>query len=118
MSILTKNAKTGYYTDVVNARGKLVFQMQNLHDITACAGRGCAIHNHPSTHPLMNATLLWRDDRNILERLCEHGIGHPDYDSAQFIESIGQGYQNIHGCDGCCIDESSDIQRVLKSRIS
>ena len=44
----------------------------------------------------------WREDRGILERLCMHGIGHPDRDSALYLESIGKSEENVHGCDGCC----------------
>jgi hypothetical protein len=76
----------------------------NVHPESACAGaRGCGIHNKPSDHPLMDAPMNWREDRGILERICEHGVGHPDYDAAQYLTSIGQGYQNTHGCDGCCL---------------
>ena len=90
--ILYQYKKTGYWT-----KG-----MRNIHDPKLCADRGCGIHNHPSEHPLNEAPLNWREDRNILERLCRHGVGHPDYDSAKYLESVGQGYENIHGCDGCC----------------
>ena len=33
----------------------------------------------------------------LLEWVCEHGIGHPDMDSAKRLHMEG-----IHGCDGCC----------------
>lgn len=90
--ILRQDKKTGCWDK----------NMQNVHNPELCRGRGCAIHDHPSVHPLMDAPLNWREDRGILERICEHGIGHPDYDSAKYLESIGQGYENIHGCDFCC----------------
>lgn len=76
--------------------------LRNVHDPAVCEGRGCAIHNRPSDHALAEATLNWREDRGILERICMHGVGHPDADSAAYLESIGQGAQNVHGCDGCC----------------
>lgn len=74
----------------------------NVHSPAACAGRGCGIHNHPSEHPLKDARLSWREDRGILERICKHGVGHPDADSAKYLDSIGLGAENVHGCDGCC----------------
>ena len=36
------------------------------------------------------------------ERICEHGVGHPDPDSLEFFRSIGVTSMGIHGCDGCC----------------
>lgn len=97
MGYLTQNKKTGYWTNF----GK-DYELAYVHDPALCEGRGCAIHNHPSDHPLKDAPLLWRSDRNILERVCECGVGHPDADSAAYLQSIGMGYENIHGCCGHC----------------
>lgn len=36
----------------------------------------------------------WRDDRSFMERICPHGVGHPDPDDEHA--------DPIHGCDGCC----------------
>jgi hypothetical protein len=95
---LAKNATTGWYTELAGG-----YRMTNVHPAKDCEGRGCAIHDHPSEHPLVNAPLSWRGDRGILERHCIHGVGHPDRDSAMYLESVGQGYENVHGCDGCCL---------------
>lgn len=71
-----------------------------------CDEHGCAVHN-PSSMAIANREewpYNWRTDRGILERICRHGIGHPDPDSARFYERQGQGRaMNTHGCDGCCI---------------
>lgn len=96
--ILYQDKKTGYWTKFQY----LDLALTNVHDPDKCAGRGCAIHNHPSNHRLNDAPLNWREDRNILERMCVHGVGHPDHDSALYLESIGQGFENVHGCEGCC----------------
>jgi hypothetical protein len=40
----------------------------------------------------------WRTDRKIIERICPHGVGHPDPDDPKMMEV----YEAIHGCDGCC----------------
>lgn len=101
MPFLAKSPETGYWTDIVTEEW-IVAKLANVHDPENCAGRGCAIHDHPSDHPLKDAPMLWRDDRNILERVCSHGVGHPDYDSAEYLSSIGMEHENIHGCDGCC----------------
>lgn len=98
--ILEQDPLTGFWT-----QGPDGWFLNNVHDIHACSGRGCAIHNHPSEHNLKDAPMNWRDDRGILERICKHGVGHPDHDSAAYLESIGQGVQNVHGCDGCCYSQ-------------
>ena len=99
-----KQDEKGNWTVGVDRNGNHVGELKSVHPARACAARGCAIHNHPSDHPLNDAPLNWRDDRGILERICEHGIGHPDHDSALYLKSIGLGIQNVHGCDGCCRD--------------
>ena len=62
----------------------------------------CCIHA-PSDHPLAGAPLHWRHDRRIFERICAHGIGHPDPD-----DRARNGGDGIHGCDGCCRIELLD----------
>jgi hypothetical protein len=33
-----------------------------------------------------------------MERVCPHGVGHPDPDDINVI----LGPEKVHGCDGCC----------------
>lgn len=65
----------------------------------------CCIHK-PSDHPLKDAPQNWRADRGLMERVCSHGIGHPDVDDiAHKRRTMGDEYagaQAVHGCDGCC----------------
>lgn len=65
-----------------------------VHAATECEWRGCCIH-HPSDHHMKDWPLNWRDDRRMMERICPHGVGHPDPDG---ISASG----SVHGCDGCC----------------
>jgi hypothetical protein len=43
-----------------------------------------------------------------MERICPHGVGHPDPDDLAYRISIAKKmgkdtkYLGIHGCDGCC----------------
>lgn len=78
----------------------------------ACAGQRCCIHR-PSDHPLNTAPLNWRSDTKVMERICAHGVGHPDPDHLHYVESTwgpdmawGQG---VHGCDGCCHEASQEM---------
>jgi len=44
-------------------------------------------------------------ETGLIEWVCEHGIGHPDYQSAK---KLSKKYNNtltvwlLHGCDCCC----------------
>lgn len=64
-----------------------------VHHIGQCKGRYCTIHNR-SDHHMRTWVQHWREDRGIMERICKHGIGHPDPDEISD--------DTVHGCDGCC----------------
>lgn len=77
-----------------------------VHHRSLCAGEFCSIHN-PSQHSLRDAPLNWRSDRRIMERICSHGVGHPDPDDYQYRLKVNSNRDNpntdaVHGCDGCC----------------
>jgi hypothetical protein len=65
----------------------------NVHLPTQCKNDYCTIH-HPSQHRMIDWPQRWRQDRKFMERMCSHGMGHPDPDD--IIQNT------IHGCDGCC----------------
>lgn len=91
-----------YLTD--SSRRRTAQILHNVHKPEDCAGRPCVIHN-PSDHHMRKWPLHWRDDRMIFERLCPHGIGHPDPDSLYHERLAADGdeqYVGVHGCDGCC----------------
>lgn len=50
--------------------------------------------------------LHWREDRPlpIFERVCEHGVGHPDPDQEDYWRETDQLWQMIHACCGCCVE--------------
>lgn len=85
-------------------RGALVMR---VHDREQCESRAsaCVIHR-PSDHSMREFRLHWRADRGIFERICSHGVGHPDPDQyGYWVERWGEREaeaQMIHGCDGCC----------------
>lgn len=78
-----------------------------IHSKTECAGRSCVIHN-PSDHVMRSFRTHWRDDRFMVERICPHGIGHPDPDDLAYWQEVGRdgakrgGGLGVHGCCGCC----------------
>ena len=74
-----------------------------VHLAAQCEGRPCVIHS-PTQHAMSDWPLIWRDDRvpGIFERICPHGIGHPDIDQRDFWRETSQECLRMHGCDGCC----------------
>lgn len=69
----------------------------NVHEADTCIGETCVIHKK-TDHAMRSWPQEWRPDRGIMERVCKHGVGHPDPDSPWPVDSS----QWIHGCDGCC----------------
>lgn len=81
----------------------------HTHPASACIDDpACCIHK-PSDHPLRDAPLNWRGDRGLMERLCKHGIGHPDPDDlahkkrTMTATDYRRNAYAVHGCDGCCV---------------
>lgn len=81
----------------------------NIHPKKLCEGENCVIHNQ-SDH-VMRALPLhvripgpWDIKPQHFERICEHGIGHPDPDDMRYWKAVGQESIGVHGCDGCCHD--------------
>ena len=83
-----------------------------VHDADTCTGY-CCIHN-PSDHHMKDWKTHWRQDRGMMERICPHGIGHPDPDDVAFKKTVAIKYKRdsydkgIHGCDGCCTGDHHD----------
>ncbi len=73
-----------------------------VHTRLICRGKRCVFHR-PSRHRMNMWPLIIRRDTCLVERICPHGIGHPDPDSvAHFGHWFG-----VHGCDGCCTAQQS-----------
>jgi hypothetical protein len=76
-----------------------------VHPRDRCEGRPCVVHA-PTDHPMRSWPLNWRNDRVMFERICPHGIGHPDPDQfarwAELLDPEEAVAEGIHGCDGCC----------------
>ncbi len=72
-------------------------QTLQTHTRKECVGYWCCIH-YPSPHHMADWPQNWRGDRGIMERICKHGVGHPDPDDPKSTDR----YEYVHGCDGCC----------------
>lgn len=86
----------------------LAASLVGVHEPSACEGHGCWVH-HPSEHHMKDWPVVWRTGKGVIERICPHGVGHPDPDDMAFIErSYGKATadtMSVHGCDGCCRSE-------------
>lgn len=82
-------------------------QKVTVHNRADCKGQYCCIHN-PSDHLMKDWPTHWRQDRMMMERMCECGVGHPDPDDVAFKERMAKKFNRgsfdtgIHGCCGCC----------------
>jgi hypothetical protein len=90
--------------DATGLKAKVLNKNITVHSSSVCNGQKCCLHN-PSDHHMKSWPIYIRMDKETLaERMCPHGIGHPDPDSLQWLESHGHGGNclGVHGCDGCC----------------
>jgi hypothetical protein len=76
--------------------GEIIYTHPNF----ACKNQVCTIHNR-TTHKMRHLPQHWRVDRSLMERICEHGVGHPDPDEYKIRGESGK-WELVHGCDGCC----------------
>lgn len=79
--------------------------LHNVHAEEVCQVQPCIIHC-PTDHHMRGWLLHFRGDRGIFERICEHGVGHPDPDQYAFwthkVGVVMADAMRVHGCDGCC----------------
>ena len=79
--------------------------LRNVHQPDDCIGEWCTIHNR-SEHSMRSFPQNWRDERVLMERICPHGVGHPDPDDSKLR---GADISTVHGCDGCCASAAIGI---------
>jgi hypothetical protein len=77
--------------------------IRNVHSLDQCDGRACVIHN-PSDHHMRDWSTNFREDKHFMERLCEHGVGHPDPDDLAWRSVSDQRSLARHECcrERCC----------------
>ena len=79
-----------------------------FHSERACAAeKHCAVHRPSKKNRLREWPFVIRRDKGgLMERKCEHGVGHPDRDSLKWLRRFMSKEEaeamGIHGCDGCC----------------
>lgn len=92
-------------------------ERDSVHTPYQCSGEPCCIHD-PSEHKMREWPMNLRET-GLIERLCPHGVGHPDPDSAAWLRrATGQDSWGTHGCDGCCGEEDPDLEAVSAELLS
>ena len=83
-------------------------RLEGVHRGGSCQGDTCVFHK-PTDHHMASWPQIWRYDRHIFERICPHGVGHPDPDQFEFWK-LNEVYESeaVHGCDGCCVRVAED----------
>lgn len=76
--------------------------LRGTHSPALCAALSACVIHRPTDHHMRGWELVWREDRGIFERLCPHGIGHPDPDQFPYWDALGAEAEGVHGCDLCC----------------
>lgn len=97
-----KKNRAANITEYTTGTGQKLWR---VHSSDKCAGEHCVIHN-PSNHSMREFPTHWRSDRGLMERICSHGVGHPDPDDPK-VKLPGEG---IHGCDGCCTVSNNTLR--------
>jgi hypothetical protein len=92
--------ETNYAEQLLEGGGRVVAHKASVcrQDKTKKSPRPCPLHGR-TQHHMRAWAQNWRDDRGVMERICPHGIGHPDPDDPAFQKNE---YEGVHGCDGCC----------------
>jgi hypothetical protein len=67
------------------------------HSADECVHDPCPLH-HRTDHGMRAWPQHFRGDRYMMERICAHGVGHPDPDD------IETSVNSLHGCDLCCVN--------------
>lgn len=86
--------------------------LRAVHPPELCDGRPCVIHSQ-TEHSMRDFPTHFRSDTFLMERICPHGVGHPDPDDLAYQMLIGNATKSIHGCDGCC---SRDLEACPKCK--
>jgi len=47
-------------------------------------------------------------ETNLIERLCQHGVGHP----MGHLKKWDPSWMGVHGCDGCCSQAQFHLDKM------
>lgn len=93
-----------------------VLGLVNVHEPRLCTGRACTIHN-PSGHHMDAWPMMWHQEARSFERLCPHGLSHPDPDQFAYWSAAGLMFRACHPCDQCCDPQSGLGASVIRTTL-
>lgn len=93
---------------VMLAGGEVLVNVHSGSQCQASGTRPCPIHML-TDHDMRHFPQHFRADNGLMERICPHGIGHPDPDALPFFEERGTKSMSVHGCDGCCTGDGPPV---------
>ena len=110
LAAIIESERSAYWEDFRSRGGKQHTRAACRASRKAGAPAHCVIHN-PSNHKMRAWPMILRAS-GLIERQCPHGVGHPDPDSAGFLnwKDAGRGAWTTHGCDlsatgrSCCAE--------------
>lgn len=96
-------------------------QTLSCHPLDSCFDMFCSVHN-PSRHLLAHLPRRWSQSRYLMERVCEHGYGHPDPDDlaykSLYLDAGLIKVAGTHTCCGCCIPKKEkNLNTLLRPRL-
>lgn len=104
LAFLIQSERSAMLTDYLNSpKGRVHTKAACKATRKAGGPKGCVIHK-PTLHRLTGRPQILRST-TLIEDQCVHGVGHPNPDSADYL-NWRDGYKSdvwgVHGCDGCC----------------
>jgi hypothetical protein len=73
---------------------------KRAHSKGSCRGPYCTIHNR-SDHHMRSFPQIWNPMIFCMQRVCTHGIGHPDPD--EINNDVVVKIDHETNCCGCCV---------------
>lgn len=90
--------------------------LSKVHRAEHCLGPHCWVHN-PSTHHMCTWPVEWSANERTAQRICQHGLSHPDPDDVAFHQDHGRDV-TMHDCDGCCIGVGVPYARQMEDLVT
>lgn len=110
--ILKQDPATGYWTRIQDDDTAIL----RAHEPWDCSGALCDVHNRRGEDPWASWKLNWRDDRTLMEGICEHGVGHPTPAQIAYWHRMHADFivkpLASHGCDGCCAGSLDQLKET------
>lgn len=102
-------------TRVIMPNGQVLV---DIHSINLCASYACSIH-HPSQHLMVGMLQVYDFDKKLMQRVCNHGVKHPDPDDRALHLRSKDGFDLSHTCCSkhCCQPPVISERKMLRGEL-